>query len=136
MAFRLVEQYLPGVAGGACYLCRASRRTVHDDDHRHGRPEAILDAGVSIDFEGVLVICETCFREGAQLIGLVDAADRDTAVAAMAEAQARAGEAEAARDEAIMLAEAVVAFRQDREAAASEEPSEPAAPRPRKARAA
>jgi len=133
MAFRLVEQYLPGVAGGACYLCRASRRTVHDV--AGGRPEAILDAGVSIDFEGVLVICETCFREGAQLIGLVDAADRDNAVAAMAQAVARAAEAEAARDEAIMLAEAVVAFRQDREAAASAEPSEPAAPRPRKARA-
>lgn len=82
MAFRLVEQYLPGTAKGACYLCASSRRTIHDANGP--RDEHVLDTGLIIDFEGGLAICETCFREGAQLLGLVDAAERDAAAASTA----------------------------------------------------
>jgi len=114
MAFRLVEQYLPGTAKGACYLCATSRRTIHDANGP--RDEHVLDAGLSIDFEGGLAVCETCFREGAQLLGLVDVAQRDAAANYAMEAAARVVDAERERDEAIALAETVVAFREKREA--------------------
>jgi hypothetical protein len=131
LAFRLVEQYLPGTAKGACYLCASSRRTIHDANGP--RDEHVLDTGLVIDFEGGLAICETCFREGAQLLGLVDVAERDAAANYAMEAAARVAEAECERDEAIALAETVVAFREKREAAerlarAEPEPAADASP--------
>lgn len=132
MAFRLVEQYLPGTAKGACYLCRAALRQVLEVNGTT-RYEHVLDTGMVIDFEGGLAVCESCIREGAQLLGLVDVAELHNVLAAVAEAKERVVVADAKAAEAIALAEAVVDFRQQR-AAATEEPA-PAKPKAQKPKA-
>lgn len=55
---RLVPTVPQGAAGGACYLC---------NQQRLGRPVISTDA--QIDYEGRVVICETCGLEIARQLG-------------------------------------------------------------------
>lgn len=80
MAFNLIPEYPPGhPAGGACISCRAPRRL------NAFRPsgEHLIDLGfycdVTTDMEGqpafvevAAVLCETCGRELASMIGYAD----------------------------------------------------------------
>lgn len=55
MPFHSTATYLPGDAGGACYFCASSQRTLDD-----GRAETIFRSDSDIDHIGVQCICETC----------------------------------------------------------------------------
>jgi len=80
MAFNLIPEYPPGhPAGGACISCRAPRR----QDLYRPTGEHLVDLGfycdVTTDMEGqpafvevAAVLCETCARELATLIGYVE----------------------------------------------------------------
>lgn len=58
---KLVEHYPKPTAGGArCYLCAGI----------NARP--LVQTGVSIDFEGHLVICAKCVRRMAGMLGWID----------------------------------------------------------------
>lgn len=58
----LVDEYPLGTANGTCYFCGASKRP----------GERLIDTERSIDFEGFLVVCETCVATMANLLGFVD----------------------------------------------------------------
>lgn len=102
---RIVETYLPGTAKGCCYLCSTSPRLV--DEGRSQRRELVIDTGLIIDFEGGLAICESCVREAAHLVGMVDGGAAIDAEEAVIEARAAQAGAEAERDEAVAVAEAL-----------------------------
>jgi hypothetical protein len=102
---RIVETYLPGTACSACYLCRASQRLI--DEGRTQRRELVVDTGRSIDFEGGLALCETCIREMARLVGMVDAGLVIDVEEALIEARSARAAAEAERDEAVATADAL-----------------------------
>lgn len=55
MPFHSTATYLPGDAGGACYFCASSQRTMDD-----GRAETIFRSDSDVDHIGVQCICETC----------------------------------------------------------------------------
>lgn len=98
---RLVDHYIPGIAGGCCYFCRTSQR------HDNGTPEAVVATSVELSEGGEIALCGSCVAEMASLIGLVAgdaaqaavaAAEADLAVAVelVANAELRASDAEAA----------------------------------------
>jgi len=80
MAFQLIPEYPPShPAGGACISCRAPRRL----DQFRDSGEKLVDLGfycdVTTDMEGqpafvevAAVLCETCARELATLIGYTE----------------------------------------------------------------
>lgn len=85
MRLTVQPTFLPGTAGGACYLCKLSPRKV---DHA-GTRERNVDTGVMIHMEGGLAICETCVLEMAGLFDMVPQADHDAAIAGLQEQDER-----------------------------------------------
>lgn len=65
MAFNETDQYIPGDAGGACFFCASSQR------HDGNRPERLFRADRDVEYEGNVVICETCGGELAQKLGWI-----------------------------------------------------------------
>ncbi len=59
MPFFLHNEFPIGTRNNACATCNSDRRPT----------DRLVDLGVTIDFEGYLVMCETCAREIAQLLG-------------------------------------------------------------------
>lgn len=59
MAFNLVPEYPVGTIGNGCFCCRVQRRP----------DERLVDLNVTIDFEGFAILCETCAKEIAHLLG-------------------------------------------------------------------
>lgn len=59
MAFNLVPEYPEGTIANACFCCRTQRRP----------EERLVDLNVTIDFEGFAILCETCAKEIAHLLG-------------------------------------------------------------------
>lgn len=96
MALTLTNDYPPGTANGnVCYLCGAAPRTFQN------KTERVLDCNVEISYEGWLAICESCWTEGAHLLGMATPAEvtelRERLAAAedaLLSAEGRADEAE------------------------------------------
>lgn len=124
---RLVDHYIPGIAGGCCYFCRTSQR------HDNGTPEAVVATSVELSEGGEIALCGSCVSEMASLLGLVagdvleaaraetdkakdELADLDTL---LANAEFRASDAEAALRTVVALTPA-----------ASVVPAEPTDPSP------
>lgn len=61
MAFNLVPEYPEGTIANGCFCCRVQRRP----------EERLVDLNVTIDFEGFAILCETCAKEIAHLLGFV-----------------------------------------------------------------
>jgi len=117
MAFQLIPEYPPGhPAGGCCISCRAPRR-LHDfrDNGEH-----LVDLGfycdVKTDMEGqpafaevAAVLCETCSRELASLIGYIEPnlVDRENLAHWKKRAQAAEAQLDAMADLKMRLAEAL-----------------------------
>lgn len=59
MAFNLVPEYPEGTIANGCFCCRVQRRP----------DERLVDLNVTIDFEGFAILCETCAKEIAHLLG-------------------------------------------------------------------
>lgn len=59
MPFFLQSEFPNGTRNNSCVGCGADRR-VND---------RLVDLGVNIDFEGHLILCETCAKEIAHLLG-------------------------------------------------------------------
>lgn len=91
----LVSDYIQSAGKGACYVCRA---------HRRSKTELVLDFERDIDFEGALQVCAPCIKEAAKLTGAVAEAtaklrrEKDDLAQRYVEAQVRADAAEAALD--------------------------------------
>lgn len=92
---------------GSCVCCGAGRR-----DLGYGRVEKVVDLGVSFDFEGFLMICETCVREAAGLLGMIEPDQRDEALAHAASMAAENDRLQREHDEAVTLVETVISFRE------------------------
>lgn len=103
MNLRLIEDYIPGIAQGACYLCRASRRDLNE---LPPRKELVVATGTSLDYEGEIALCESCLREAGALVGLIHRAPLDEANSARDEAIANAEAVALERDNAVTLAQA------------------------------
>ncbi len=58
----LVSDYIQSAGKGACYVCRA---------HRRSRDEIVLDFERDIEFEGALQVCAPCIKEAAKLTGAI-----------------------------------------------------------------
>lgn len=117
MAFQLIPEYPPGhSAGGACISCRAPRR-LHDfrDSGEH-----LIDLGFYCDVttdqagqpafvEVAAVLCETCGRELAALIGFVEPnmVERENLAHWKKRAQAAEAQLDAMNDLKARLAEAL-----------------------------
>lgn len=52
--------------GNTCYLCGSAQRELNN-----GEREAILDTGITIDFEGYLMFCSACAVEMGTLVGML-----------------------------------------------------------------
>lgn len=73
MPVTVVDDYPWGTArGNTCYACGAGRREIRDPRTFELRKERVVDLGMQIDFEGYLCICESCTREAARILGMVD----------------------------------------------------------------
>jgi hypothetical protein len=59
MPFFLQSEFPPGTRLNACVTCNTDRRVT----------DRLIDLGVHIDFEGHLIMCETCAKEIAHLLG-------------------------------------------------------------------
>jgi len=117
MAFQLIPEYPPGhPAGGACISCKAPRRL--DSYRDHG--EHLVDLGfycdVTTDMEGQpafvevpAVLCETCARELADMIGFVEPniVERENLAHWKKRAQAAEAQLDAMEDLKARLAEAL-----------------------------
>jgi hypothetical protein len=78
MAVRLLEY--PPTYCSACWCAQPEKRHVDyasDNDQGYGGKDA-FDDGVAYDN---LQLCEDCMKAGAQLVGMVDAAERDQEIA-------------------------------------------------------
>lgn len=68
MAWQLCPEFPPNTRlGSVCSVCGSDLRP-----RRTGGHERALDTGIWIDQEGRFVICESCVREAAALIDLID----------------------------------------------------------------
>lgn len=61
MPFFLQPEFPLGTRMNACVTCNADRRPT----------DRLVDLGINIDFEGYLIMCETCAKEIAHLLGWV-----------------------------------------------------------------
>lgn len=69
MPLTIVDDYPLGTArGNTCYVCGAGVRHLQAENRR----ERIVDLNRHIDFEGHLLVCETCWVEGARMLGMSD----------------------------------------------------------------
>jgi len=94
--FLKVSGYIAGIAAkGGCYLCGASKRS---------ETEVVVDTGVTIDFEGRILVCEACVREMGHLVGMVDGAEVDELRDEVVGARAAQHSAEAHAAEKVRLA--------------------------------
>lgn len=59
MPFFLQAEFPVGTIRNACFTCNTDRRPT----------DRLIDLGVNIDFEGYAIMCESCAREIAQLLG-------------------------------------------------------------------
>lgn len=59
MAFFLQAEFPLGTRLNTCVTCGSDRRPA----------DRLVDLGVTIDFEGHLIMCETCAKEIAHLLG-------------------------------------------------------------------
>lgn len=66
---KIIDSLPKHTAKGACYVCGSGTRR-HPKDARHstGR-ELLIDTGHIIDFEGHLILCETCILQTADQLG-------------------------------------------------------------------
>jgi hypothetical protein len=64
VAFQLLPEFPPHTRGSTCSACNCSRREY----------DRIIDPNITIEFEGHLMLCETCVAEMARLIGFIDPA--------------------------------------------------------------
>lgn len=67
MAFHETDAYQNTDNGGACYFCQSDQRTLYPG----GRSERLWRSDASPEWEGDLVICETCLSELAGNLGWV-----------------------------------------------------------------
>lgn len=56
---RLCDEYPPSARFSTCFVCGASKRP----------GERLIDTGIHIDMEGLLVVCESCVAEMATMMG-------------------------------------------------------------------
>jgi hypothetical protein len=67
MPVTVVDTYPDGTAnGGCCYVCGAAQRTVDG-----GVLERVVDLGITIEYEGHLLACESCITEAARGLGML-----------------------------------------------------------------
>jgi len=59
MAFKIISEYPQTTIGGVCFFCLSSRR----------KTEQLVDCQKEVDFEGGVVVCETCVIEMSNLVG-------------------------------------------------------------------
>ncbi len=59
MPFFLQPEFPDGTRQNSCLTCNSDRRVT----------DRLVDLGVTIDFEGHLIMCETCAKEIAHLLG-------------------------------------------------------------------
>lgn len=124
---RLVDHYIPGTAGGCCHFCRTSQRDVD------GAREAVVATSVELSEGGEIALCEACVREMAHLLGLVDAGAVAEAKDAAHAARRAQYDAEAERDTAVAVAEALRRWdAKAADAAPAGEPAQADAAAPRK----
>lgn len=68
MAWTIRQDLPTHTAGGnTCYICRTDPRR----DMRTGLLEPMMDPNIHIEFEGYLIICSTCIKEGATQLGML-----------------------------------------------------------------
>lgn len=100
MAVRIRDDVPQGTArGNGCYACGVGQSV------RKG--EQWVDFEQNIDFEGWLIICSTCVREAAAMLGMVGPGRAVDAEAELSAVQAEADELLAERNEALALVEAL-----------------------------
>lgn len=63
MAFNETDRYIPGDIGGACWSCGVAQRS------DRGVKERLFRCDRDIDFEGFVVICESCVSDMARALG-------------------------------------------------------------------
>lgn len=64
---QLIAEFPPDTRFNTCVTCNAARR----------ENDLLIDLEVFIEFEGKLIMCETCVVACANLIGLVSAPDAE-----------------------------------------------------------
>jgi hypothetical protein len=73
MGWQVLPDYPIGTRGNACLVCNSDLRNIKLTKQK----ERALSTGIAIDFEGIVVICESCITEAADLIGMVPEAAVD-----------------------------------------------------------
>lgn len=61
----------PETICGDGYTCPSCGVPYHTDRANKGS-EAAVDTGIAIDFDGTLILCETCVRLLGEAVGLID----------------------------------------------------------------
>lgn len=67
--WQILPEYPIGTIGNSCIKCHSDLRP--RSGNRADGHEQALDTGVSIDFEGRVVFCETCIIEIATQLGMI-----------------------------------------------------------------
>jgi hypothetical protein len=69
MELRVLPTIPPTARNKSCTFCNHGRR------ERDGGLERVLDTGIHIEWEGFIVVCETCVTHMGRMIGLLTPAD-------------------------------------------------------------
>ncbi len=104
MAFHETDTYIPGDVGGACFFCASSQR------HVGNRPERLFRADRDVEYEGNVVICETCAGELADQIDYLAPAKADALKAKNRDLAKTVRESTAALHAAMETVEALRAY--------------------------
>lgn len=86
MAFQQTTNYIPTDVGGGCYFCGAAQRDIIMVEGGN-RPELLFRWDGAIEYEGSVVICETCVSDLARACGWSTPEDNALRAAALAALQ-------------------------------------------------
>lgn len=92
MPIQILPEYGQGAVGGVCFVCKAARRTDHNErvvdfwvDVEDLKWPTLTDIpGIGAEMaSGQLQICESCVREAGHELGMIDSGTADQLHAAL-----------------------------------------------------